>query len=361
MRILFLLPYPSEGASNRYRVEQYLPYLKAKGIDFDLRPFVSKEFYSILYLKGCYFRKIIFFILAFFRRTLDIVLAYRYDIVFIHREVCPIGPPFFEWLINKMNKPIIFDFDDAIFLPSSSSSNSFIEKLKNPHKTAYIISMSKCVIVGNNYLANFALKYNNSIFIIPTCIDTYKYRPANYTNLNKNEITIGWIGSSTTLEFLDILKNVFVRLSKRFDNLRLKIVGGYFSIEGLSNIASKSWSLKEEAEDLKTFDIGIMPMPDNEWTRGKCGFKAILYMSMGIPCVCSPVGINKEIITDGVNGFLCRDIEEWVEKISLLITDRQLRDKLGTEGRRTIEDKYSVKVNAPKFLDAIQSILVDSA
>ncbi|KKT72855.1 MAG: Glycosyltransferase [Microgenomates group bacterium GW2011_GWA2_44_7] len=133
-------------------------------------------------------------------------------------------------------------------------------------------------------------------------------------------------------------------------------MGGNFSIDGLSTIISKPWSMEEEIEDLKTFDIGIMPMPDNEWTRGKCGFKAILYMNMGIPCVCSPVGVNREIITDGVNGFLAGTDEEWIEKLSLLIENAELRKKLGMAGRKTVEEKYSVNINAPRCLEIFKRV-----
>jgi glycosyltransferase involved in cell wall biosynthesis len=153
-----------------------------------------------------------------------------------------------------------------------------------------------------------------------------------------------------------MVANVFIRLSERFPHIKFKIVGSSFSINGLSNIISKPWSLKEEIEDLRTFDIGIMPMPDNEWTRGKCGFKAILYMSMGIPCVCSPVGVNKEIITDGINGFLADTENKWIEKLSLLIEDSDLRQRIAIAGRMTIEERYSVTVNAPSFLEIINKV-----
>ncbi|MEK6590073.1 MAG: glycosyltransferase family 4 protein, partial [Nitrospinota bacterium] len=149
-------------------------------------------------------------------------------------------------------------------------------------------------------------------------------------------------------------------LSKKFHNIKFKIVGGDFSIKGFSNIISKPWSLEEEIEDLKSFDIGIMPMPDNEWTKGKCGFKAILYMNMGIPCVCSPIGVNNEIITDGINGFFASTENEWIEKLSFLIKSPELRKRIGIAARKTVEDRYSVKTNAPKYIELLKKVYEES-
>lgn len=355
MRVLFWVPYPTEGPSNRYRIEQYLPYLKKAGIEYTLRPFWNTSAFKVLYKNGYYFKKIYFFILGTIFRFLDLVQIFKYDIVFIHREAHPIGGISFETIFSILRKPFIFDFDDAIFLPNSSRPNSFIEKFKNPNKVAKIIKMSNYIIAGNRYLANFASRYNHNVVIIPTPIDADRYY---YINNKKQDekITIGWIGSVTTVDFLNILKNAFIELLKHSNNVILKIVGGNFYIENLPNIISKQWSLVEEIEDLRSFDIGIMPMSDNEWTMGKCGFKAILYMSMGIPCVCSPVGVNKEIIIEGVNGFLADTQDEWVRKLSLLIQDSQLRQRISLRGRKTVEERYSVKVNAPKFLEVLQKV-----
>ncbi len=352
MRILFWVPYPTEGASNRFRVEQYLPYLGREGIKYDLHAFWSSSAFSILYKKGRYLNKIYFFIMGVVSRFLDLARIPKYDVVFIHREAYPLGSSFFETLLGLLKKPVIFDFDDAIFLPYSSRQNIFIERFKKPEKVCGIIKMSSRVIAGNSYLADYALRYNKNVSVIPTPIDSDKYYPEMKTTNNK--IIIGWIGSVTTSDFLNEMERVFAALSKKFDNIEFRIVGGNFQAGGQSNITSKPWALDQEIADLRSFDIGIMPMPDNEWTRGKCGFKAILYMSMGIPAVCSPVGMNKEIVADGVNGFLAIDENQWVEKLGILIKDAALRRKMGLAARKTAEEKYSVKVNAPKFLNVIK-------
>jgi glycosyltransferase involved in cell wall biosynthesis len=254
-----------------------------------------------------------------------------------------------------MNKPIIYDFDDAIFLPVSSRQNKFVEIFKNSNKIASIIKKSKHVIAGNKYLCDFALRYNNSVSIIPTPIDTHRYYLRKEKSFS-DKVVVGWMGSVTTLDFLNSMKNTFIILTKKFPNLIIKIVGGEFFIDGISNIISKPWSLNEEISDLMSFDIGIMTMPDNEWTKGKCAFKAIQYMNMGIPCVCSPVGMNKEVINEGVNGFFASTEDEWIEKLSMLIENPGLREKLGIVGRKTIEERYSLNINSPKFLEVLKRV-----
>jgi len=348
---LFLVPYPIEGASNRYRVEQYLPYLEKAGIEYRLKPFWSNSGFRLLYKPGQRLAKFYFFLLGSISRLFDLFTLFRYDTVFIHREAYPIGGAFFERILRILKKPFIFDFDDAIYLATSSHSNYFVEKYKRPDRVAAIIKMSKHVIAGNEHLAEFARNYNGSVSVIPTPIDTDRYCP-NQPN-SSAEVTIGWIGSVTTISFLNLLRNVFIRFSREFPSVKFKIVGGNFNINNLSNIICKPWSLAEELEDLSSFDIGVMPMPEDRWTEGKCGFKAILYMSMGIATVCSPVGVNKTIISDGLNGFLAKDEQEWFTKLSRLVEDVQLRKRLASAGRKTVEERYSLSVNLPAFLKVL--------
>ncbi len=352
MKILFWVPYPHEGASNRFRVEQYLPYLEKEGITAVLHPFWSSPAFKVLYGRGNYSKKIFFFLSGAASRLLDIFRMPAYDVVFIHREAFPLGSSFFESAAKFFRKPVIFDFDDAIFLPFTSPHNNFIEKYKKPEKVAKIVDLSDCVIAGNDYLAEFALRYNRKVAVIPTPVDLDKFYPVARDVVRK--VVVGWIGSVTTTDFLKEMKGVFAKLSERFPNVEFKIVGGDFNYGKVRGVICAPWSLETEVSELRTFDIGIMPMPDNEWTRGKCGFKAILYMSMAIPSVCSPVGMNNEIITDGVNGFLAAGEDQWVEKLALLIEDPGLRKRMGIEARKTVEERYSVKVNAPKFIAVLK-------
>lgn len=355
MKILFWVPYPTAGASNRYRVEQYLPYLESAGIGYSVHPFWSKAAYKILYEKGHHLRKAAALIYGTILRLLDVILIGRYDAVFIHREAYPIGGAIFENFLSILKKLIIFDFDDAIFLHASSPANNFIDRFKRPEKVKVVFKKSNHIIAGNRYLFDFALKYNNHATIVPTCIDTDKFYPM--TAERDSGVVIGWMGSVTTVNFLDGLNDIFGVLLNQFPGLKLKIVGGKLPLGDHIKVINKAWRLEDEIDDLKSFDIGIMPIPDNDWTKGKCGLKAILYMGMGIPCVCSDVGANKEIIVDGVNGFLARTKEEWIKKLSLLISNPMLRRDMGLEGRKTVEEKYSLKVNAPIVLNVIRSVV----
>jgi len=360
LKVLFLVPYPHEGGSNRIRVEQYFPYLKIAGVRYGLRPFISKNFYRILYQERHYILKFTYFIFSTINRFIDIFRAYNYDIIFIHREAYPLGPCFIEYILSKVfKKKLIYDFDDAIFLPNVSDSNKFIKLFKWHKKIISIIKLSNFIIAGNSYLKDFALKFNKQVTIIPSSVDTQTYFPQP-EKAKKEKVVIGWIGSNTTVEYLNLIRGVFGKLLQRYANLEFCIVGGDFKTDKIKNITSKKWSLEDEKEILSNFDVGIAPMSNNEWAKGKCGFKAILYMSMAIPCVCSPVGVNREIIKDGINGFLADREEEWIEKLSALIENPQLRKKFGFSGKQTVEEKYSIRVNAPKFLGVIKEVYCGS-
>jgi len=347
------VPYPIEGASNRFRVEQYIPYLEGLGISCAVKPFVSSRFYRILYLKGHFAQKIFHFILCTISRAADTIRAMRYDVIFIHREFYPVGPPIMERLFKLCGKKVVFDFDDAIFLLAASEPNLFMERFNRYGKVPEVISIASQVIAGNSYLADFALNYNENIYVIPTPVDVKKYKPAT-KNENSENIVIGWIGSKTTSCFLEILRDVFRELLDKYSNLTIRIIGGSFNNEACKRIECIPWELDNEVKMLQGFDIGIMPMPDTRWTRGKCAFKAILYMSVGIPCISSSVGMNSEVVKDGINGFLANDAKEWKDKLSMLIESSKLRKEIGKAGRETIVARYSTEVNFPRFLEVIK-------
>ena len=347
MKILFITPYSSEGASNRYRVEQYLPYLKHNGFECHISPFVSSEFYKIIYRNKYRSKKVYYFFKGLIKRISDIMKMHCYDIIFIHREACPFGPPVFEWLIYKFRRPMIFDFDDAIFMQNFNPANKIYSFLKFPSKVKHIIKMSTCVIVANRFLEAYARKYNANVYIIPTAIDTERFLPLK---ANSIKLTIGWIGSPTTAPYLSVVFNAMQKLSQDYSFV-LKIIGAgqKVIIKGV-NVENFDWQLESEIEDFQNIYIGIYPITDTLWSFGKAGFKAIQYMSVGVPVVASPVGITKEIIQDGINGFLANSDGEWVEKISRLIEEPDRRGIIGLAARKTVEDKFSVKVNAPKYL-----------
>jgi glycosyltransferase involved in cell wall biosynthesis len=355
-KIIFLVPYPKEGQSNRFRVEQYLPYLETAGIDYSLRPLISSEFYRILYHPGRFLRKVYYFIKGSLRRIIDLFSIYKYDLVFVHREAFPFGPPFFEILSAKLfNKPLVYDFDDAIFLGERSQTNRTVYFLKNPAKVAKIISLSRYVIVGNNYLKRYAKQFNENLTVIPTPVDVEKYK--SFDSMKNDRVVIGWIGSHSTAAYLLELKDVFQKLKEGNPDLVIRLVGAEKYSKQLPLAECKAWRLEEEIADLNSFDIGLMPMPDTPWTKGKCAFKLLLYMSMETPAVCSPIEMNSEVISDGENGFLASSSEEWFDKIQTLIKDKDLRKKIGLQGRKTVEERYALSLWAPVFIEVLKKVI----
>ncbi|MBU1147844.1 MAG: glycosyltransferase family 4 protein, partial [Candidatus Omnitrophica bacterium] len=289
------------------------------------------------------------------KRFSDIFTAAKCDIVFIHLEVFPLGPPIFEWLFSKLGRKIIYDLDDAIYMGVTSSANKFLKFLKCSSKIKRLIEMSSHVITCNIYLADYARKYNKNVTAIPTSVDTERFKP----DVKKPEgnLTIGWIGSHSTARYLEALKPVFLGLAKnhKFD---LKIIGASnydIRIDGV-NIVNLEWNLKDDIRQFQSLDIGVYPLPEDEWIRGKTGFKTIQYMSVGVPCVVSDVGANRDIVKDGINGYLAKTEDEWIEKLSILIDSHELRQRIGSAGRITAEEKFSVKANAPRYLEIIKRI-----
>ena len=351
--VLCIVPYPTEGASNRLRVEQYLPHAASQGFRVTISPFVSSRCYRILYEPGRYLRKAGYVLWGTLKRLGDLLRGFGYDVILIHREASPFGPPLLEWCWAKAGKRLVFDFDDAIFLPYISHVHPWIGSLKPKRRVAQSIALARWVIAGNDYLAAFARQHNPQVVVIPTPVDTTQYRPVPRAS-DASRIVIGWIGSRSTVAYLDMLRRVFQRLGQAFPHVEIRIVGGHFFVNGLPNIVHREWRLDTELAELRSFDIGIMPMPNDPWTQGKCAFKAILCMSLGIPVVCSPVGVNRDVVEDGRNGFWASTEEEWFERLSRLITDAALRRQFGSAARRTVEERYALARTAEAFIDVLR-------
>ncbi len=337
----------------RFRFEQYLDFLSSNHIQFDWDNLLSKEEDEIFYSKQT-FSKILLIIKLFFKRLKTVRRAKEYDAIFIFRESFVVGGAFFEKWISIRNSNIIFDFDDAIWLQNVSNQNKKFEWLKRPEKTNDIIKFSKVIITGNNYLAEYAKKINSNVYVIPTTIDTSYHLSRD--NKHNNLITIGWTGSSTTLPYFEEILPELEKLKLEFGNkISFRIIVDVDKYYPTIDAYTTFWSIEKEIEDLLKIDIGLMPLPNTEWAKGKCGFKALQYMSLEIPAIISAVGVNNEIINDQENGFLIYD-NEWVEKIKLLINNPDLRVNLGVNARRTIEQEYSVESNKMKYLKIFQGI-----
>jgi glycosyltransferase involved in cell wall biosynthesis len=355
MKILAILPsLYDRSPGQRFRIEQWEPLLREKGVEITYASFEDQELSSVVHKSGQLKEKVILTLKAMARRWKTIRKVDEYDVVYVFREAAIFGPAIFERLIKWSGKPMVFDFDDAIFLRSEGSVNGYLNYLKFSGKTKSICRLSTHVMSGNQYLADYAEQVNKNVTIIPTTIDTDKY-----TVVEKDEelpVTIGWSGSFSTVIHLNTLRTVLEKLIKK-ENFRLRVIGTPdYKLEGVQ-VDSMQWNSASELDDLRKIDIGVMPLPEDDWSRGKCGLKALQYMALGIPTICSPVGVNSDIIQDGENGFLAGNDDEWIEKLSKLIDSSDLRKKVGAKGRETVVDNFSAKSQVDRVFEVFKTAI----
>ncbi|MCX8020064.1 MAG: glycosyltransferase family 4 protein [Chitinophagaceae bacterium] len=349
-KILFIIPAP-KGISpgQRFRFEHYLETLKEQGFSIRLSSFYSRKAWSILYTKGNLIKKIIFVCLGFLRRLFDLLRIHRYSFVYIYREATPIGPPFFEWITTRIfKKKLIYDFDDAIWIPVSSEYNRSVKRIRNFSKVSKICRWAYKVTVGNDFLAQYARSFNNRVIIIPTVVNTIDVH-----NRLQQQITdspaVGWTGTFSTLPYLNIVLPVLQQLQEKY-HFPFIVISDKDPQLPLKYYRFIKWERENEVRELLQFHIGLMPLYDDDLSRGKCGFKAIQYMSLGIPAVVSPVGVNSQIIDNGINGFLCNHESEWYEKIEYLLNHPEKRKEMGAAAREKIEQYYSVQATKNTFV-----------
>lgn len=357
MKLLAIVPSLYDiSPGQRYRIEQWEPILREQGVEITYSPFETDELREVLYQPGRIAEKMKLVMRSINKRRADLRGVRDFDAVYVFREAALLGPAYFERLIERSGVPMVFDFDDAVFVTYKSPSNGYLTRLKFPGKTGTICRLSAHVMAGNQYLADYARKFNpHNVTIIPTTIDTDKYHFQE--NKPSNDVpVIGWSGSHSTVQHLDTLRETLQELA-RAAKFRLRVIGTpHYELEGVETEAT-AWRSETETADLQPIDIGIMPLPDDEWSKGKCGLKALQYMALGVPTICSPVGVNSEIIQDGENGFLAGAKDEWIEKLKRLLASGELRRKLGAAGRRTVEEKYSARVQAPRVFQILSSVV----
>ncbi|MBS1545343.1 MAG: glycosyltransferase family 4 protein [Bacteroidetes bacterium] len=353
MKILFLAPYPmQEAPSQRFRFEQYLQILKQHGFVYDFKSFFGSGEWKQMSLNGKGLIKIMKVLKGLAQRALLLTRVRQYDFVFIHREAAPVGPPIIEWILAKLlNKRLIYDFDDAIWTTDRPTEPLWFRVIKWRNKVSSICRWSHRISAGNQFLAQYASQFNSSVVINPSTIDMQNAPlPATRMLTSGTPPTIGWTGSHTTIKYLKSLESVLRSLLTHYSDVHLVIISDTKPQLQIPNLRFIPWSREREIQDLGLIDIGIMPLPDDEWARGKCGFKALQYMSLGKPAVVSPVGVNTTLVEQGVNGFLCNSDNEWYHYLDLLIRDEQLRAKLGMNGRSKVMRFYSVGANTENFL-----------
>jgi glycosyltransferase involved in cell wall biosynthesis len=355
-RILIICPYPHDVApSQRLKYEQYISDWEAKGYQVDLSPFMNLTFWNIVYKKGFLWSKIFWTLIGYFKRTLTLFKLPFYDLVYIHLWVVPFGPPIWERLYSWLQPKIIYDIDDMIFLHASSKVNPFIQYLKGASRINYLLKHSKHNIVCTPVLEEYARKFSSKVTDISSTINTEIYLPKADYNIH-HSITIGWSGSHSTLRYACLLEDVFLALEKKF-SITILLIGATQNPFKKIQATCLPWKASTEVEDLQKIDIGVYPMPDEPWVYGKSGLKALQYMALGIPTVASALGANYRIISNSVDGYLVSTFAEWEDRLTQLILDKDLRERIGKAGRVKVEETYSVKANRKRYWEIIKGVI----
>jgi len=358
MRVLALMPALYDTSpGQRYRLEQWEPLLRERGVDITFASFEDEELHALLYKRGMMGKKLQLVTRGLGRRLSLVRKVKDYDLVYILREAALLGPPVFERLIAQSGVPVVFDFDDAIFVSYRSPSNGYLSYLKFASKTKTICRISSHVMVGNPYLAEYARQVNDRVTVIPTTIDTEKYRVPERKEKTGPPV-IGWTGSYSTVQHLDTMRGALKRLAEK-ESFRLRVIGTPAYECPPVDVEAMPWRAETELDDLSEIDIGMMPLPDDRWSKGKCGLKALQFMALGIPTICSPVGVNTDIIQDDQNGFIAGTEDEWVDRLTRLLRSAELRQRLGQAGRATVEEKYSAITQTPRVYEIFKSVLSD--
>ena len=357
LRVLFLTQYGMLAASSRTRVFQYLPYFQRRGVEYRVITVLPDREIpgSQLLVSSNRWRKLWYYLWASWRTLATGLqlwwLAPEYHLLFVQKVILP-APV--RLLLRLRRSLLFFDFDDAIFTTEVQHLNWLAAwKLRrNAGGVPAMLALADRAVVENEYTGSFAARFC-PVTTITGPIDTERYQPAEKPH-HRKVLVLGWIGSTTTLPYLFLISEPLQKLGQRFSCLRLRVVGAVgVTIEGLS-VDSKAWRLEEEVDDLQSFDIGIMPLPDDPWTRGKGGYKLLQYMAVGLPVVTSPVGINRQLVRDGDDGFWARSPAEWEARLAQLITDPSLRARMGKKGRARAQARYALNSSSERLLAAMK-------
>ena len=335
IRVLAFSPIPEEGAGCRFRIAQFIPYLATVGIDVTLDSLFTTEFFRLVYRPGRYLQKAATFAGLSIKRLAALRDAAQFDLIFIYREMFPIGPAAIERLLTMRGRPpVVFDFDDALFLPSVSDANRLIAVLKQPQKIESIISRSDHVIAGNDYLSAYARRFNPAVTMIPTSVDTDRFAPLDGACASKKTTAppiIGWIGSPTTASYIRGLAGVLRQVRERHNFvLRVSGTGEPLEIPGVQ-VENETWTLAREVELFNGCDIGVYPLADDEWSKGKCGFKAIEFMACGVPVVAANRGALPETAAPAATLVDPDDEEALAEALLEIATNEDLREGMAID------------------------------
>jgi len=339
MKLLYFTKTSEEGPSSRYRVYQYLPYLKSTGIEVCVRPLFGAMYIKLHNLPwpAAIIFKAVYTPVRFMKRCMDLVSMGHVDVLVIEGQLFPYLPPIFERILVWAKQKIVIELDDAIYLTTFHG-----------RKMPRLMSTCAGVIVGNDTIAEYARAYTKNVYVIPTVVDTKRFHPSASSRPGEERILrIGWIGLPYNFAYLQLIREALRRVQDVLQ-MRFRVISSHSPDLPGVNVEFRRWSLDTEVENLQDCQLGVMPLSDDRWARGKCGLKLLQYMAMGIPAIASPVGVNKEIIKHGKNGFWATSEEEWFARLMQLCQDTSLRAGMGQAARQTILEKYSLDTWAPR-------------
>ena len=363
-RVLFLVAHPIEDAGCRYRVYQFLPYLENAGYECVVAPFSTASLFRALRRRGHFSSKILHTVYCSIRRFLQLAGLGQFDLVVIHREVFPFFAPALENAVLRRSRKVMFSFDDAIYAGHhnvDTLNHPFLYRLKYGRGVDEILGRCAHVVAGNRILGDYAGRVNPRVTVIPTVVDCNYYRYQEPQAKNDVPITVGWMGSRSTVSYLQFVESTLKGIARRYPGrVQFRFFGHPDYKPDLPASISLPFQLGSEIADLHSLDIGIMPMPDTDWTRGKCAFKAIQYMATGAVAVASPVGVTTDLIEHSHNGLLASSVDEWFQSLSALVEDPELRRRLSLRARRTIEDSYSLQVWASSLVSVFDELTGES-
>jgi glycosyltransferase involved in cell wall biosynthesis len=350
MKVLLLSRYSRRGASSRIRSYQYLPFLETQGFHFTVSPLVADSYLHGLYSgRGIDVRPVL---QSYCRRVRCLLQSGKFDLLWVEYEVLPWLPAWAEQMLALFRIPYVVDYDDAIFHRYDMHPRRLV-RLFLGEKIDKVMQKASEVVVGNEYLAERAGKSGaRHVSVLPSVVDLNRY--ATREGKNRDVFTVGWIGSPTTTPYLELITPAIKEFARDRD-VRLVLVGsGIVPTNGLP-VETREWSEDREVEDIQSLDVGIMPLPNDPWSKGKCGYKLVQYMACGLPVVASPVGVNKELVRNGWNGFLAKEKEDWVQALNVLYENASQREEMGKAGRALVEEKFCLQVTAPRLLSLLRS------
>ncbi|MEE9162585.1 MAG: glycosyltransferase family 4 protein [Candidatus Neomarinimicrobiota bacterium] len=350
MKILLLSRYDRKGGSSRVRFYQYLPYLARQGVEVKPAPLLNDDYVNRFYAGQS--KNWGSIIQAYWRRIAVLLKSHSYDLLWIQGELFPSLPAWGERALRLLKIPYVVDYDDAIFHRYDQHASRVV-RLMLGKKIDRVMRGATLVIAGNNYLAERAKKAGaERIEYLPSIIDIERYEVRSKPK--EQTLEIGWIGTQATVHYLAAIYQALSDIHS-MGGVTITLLGPRDApLEGMP-YRILPWSEDKEVSEIKKFDVGIMPLPDEPWERGKCGFKLIQYMACGLPVVGSPVGVNRDIIEQSVNGFAAETHEEWVRALVRLKEDPQLRHMMGQNGRKKVEEHYSLQVSAPRLAELLHS------